>query len=103
MVDRKTAIKTVKSFIADCMQNGLTFDKVLIFGSIANGEIHSWSDIDLMLFSNQFSDNIFENLKLYSKINIRYPIIETHPYHTKYLYSQDPFIEKMSKNSIEVR
>ncbi|RLD91197.1 MAG: hypothetical protein DRJ13_17595 [Bacteroidetes bacterium] len=30
-----------------------------------------WSDIDLLLISDQFGDNIFDNLKLYSRINIK--------------------------------
>jgi len=29
----------------------------------------------MILTTNQFSDNIFDNLKLYSKINIKYPSI----------------------------
>ena len=60
------------------------------------------SDIDLLLISDQFTDNVFENLKLYSKINIKYPIIETHPYPTKYYYQEDDFINEISKDSIEI-
>jgi len=47
-------------------------------------------------------DNVFENLKLYSKINIRYPVIETHPYPTKYYYEGDDFIKEIIKDSIEI-
>jgi predicted nucleotidyltransferase len=84
MVTRETAINTTKSFIKDCQLNGLSFYKVLIFGSVVKNTTHKWSDIDLLLVSDQFGNNIFENLKLYSKINIKYPIIETHPCPTKY-------------------
>ena len=49
--------------------------------------MHEWSDIDVMLVSEKFSDNVFENIRMYSKINIKYPDIETHP------YSSDYFIE----------
>jgi predicted nucleotidyltransferase len=107
MVTRETAINTAKSFINDCQLNGLTFHKVILFGSAAKGLTHEcltheWSDIDLLLISDQFGDNIFDNLKLYSKINIKYPIVETHPYPTKYYYEGDAFIKEISKESIEI-
>ncbi len=102
MVTRETAIETAKSFVNDYQLNGLTFHKVLLFGSAVKGLTHKWSDIDLLLISNQFGDNIFDNLKLYSKINIKYPIIETHPYPTKYYNDGDDFIKEISKESIEI-
>jgi predicted nucleotidyltransferase len=102
MVTRETAINTAKSFVEDCKLNGLTFYKVFIFGSVAKGNIHEWSDIDLLLISDQFSENVFDNLKMYSKININYPIIETHPYPTEYYKNGDSFIEQVTKESIEL-
>jgi len=102
MVTRETAINTAKSFVRDCELNGLTFYKVFIFGSVAKGNMHEWSDIDLLLISDQFSENIFDNLKLYSKINIKYPLIETHPYPTSYYKNGDSFIEQVTRESIEL-
>ena len=102
MVTLESAIKTSRLFINDCQSNGLTFHKVLLFGSAAKNKTHEWSDIDLLLISDQFSDNVFENLKLYSKINIKYPAIETHPYPTKYYYEGDDFIKEITKESIEI-
>jgi len=102
MVTRETAINTVKSFVNDCKTGGLTFYKVFIFGSVVKGNLHEWSDIDLLLVSDQFNDNVFDNLKLYSKINIRYPLIETHPYPTKYFQDGDGFINEIVKDSIEI-
>lgn len=80
----------------------LTFYKVLLFGSAAKDIMHEWSDIDLLLISDQFGENIFENLKLYSKINIKYPIIETHPYPTKYYLEGEDFLNEICKKSIEI-
>jgi len=102
MVTREFAINTAKSFIQDCKSNGLTFYKVFIFGSVAKDRIHEWSDIDLLMISDQFNENVFENLKLYSKINIKYPIIETHPYPTHYFKNGDSFIDEIIKDSIEI-
>ncbi len=102
MVTKSTAIELAKSFINDCQSSGLSFTKVVLFGSAATGATHEWSDIDLLLVSDQFSDNIFDNLKLYSKINIKYPSIETHPYPTNYFEEGDDFIDEISKSSIEI-
>jgi len=82
--------------------NGLNFYKVFIFGSVAKNMMHEWSDIDLVLVSDQFGENVFDNLKLYSKINIKYPTIETHPYPTNYFRTGDDFINEIIKESIEI-
>jgi predicted nucleotidyltransferase len=102
MVTRKTAIKTAKAFVKDCQLHGLNFYKVLLFGSAAKKLTHDWSDIDLLLISDQFGDNVFENLKLYSKVNIKYPVIETHPYPTDYYKEGNAFIDEISKEGIEI-
>lgn len=102
MLTRESAIKTAKSFVNECVSKGLLFHKVFLFGSVAKNNTHEWSDIDLLMISDQFNDNIFENLKLYSKINIRYPIIETHPYPKKNFYNGDAFIDEIIKDSIEI-
>jgi predicted nucleotidyltransferase len=102
MVTKEIAINTAKSFLSDCKLNGLTFYKAFIFGSVVKGNMHEWSDIDLLLISDQFNDNVFDNLKLYSKINIKYPIIETHPYATKFYKEGDSFINEVLKESIEL-
>lgn len=102
MVTRESAINTAKSFVRDCKSNGLEFEKVLLFGSMVKNENNEWSDIDLLLISDQFGDNVFENLTLYSKVNIKYPIIETHPFPTKYYLEGDDFISEILKNCIEI-
>ena len=101
MLNEIIAIKTAHSFVEDCRKEGLDFHK-LIFGSVATNKAHEWSDIDLLLISDQFNENLFDNIRLYSKINIRYPLIETHPYTTSYYLQGDEFINQISKNSIEI-
>jgi len=102
MVNREIAIKTAKSFIKECKSNGLIFYKVFLFGSAAKDKMNEWSDIDLLLISDQFNDNVFDNLKLYSKVNIKYPIIETHPYPTSYFKNGHSFINEIMRESIEI-
>jgi len=57
----------------------------------------------LLLVSDRFGENIFDNIKLYSKINIKYPIIETHPYSkNRYLGDSDFIKEILSKENVEI-
>jgi hypothetical protein len=41
MVTREVAINMAKSFVLDCKMTGLTFYKVLIFGSVAKNKLPS--------------------------------------------------------------
>lgn len=102
MVTRESAVNAAKSFVKECQSKGLHFYKVLLFGSAAKNKTTEGSDIDLLLVSEQFGENIFENLKLYSKINIKYPMIETHPYPMIYFLEGDDFINEISEDSIEI-
>jgi predicted nucleotidyltransferase len=102
MAEKEFAISTAKAFVKDCNAAGLYFDKVLLFGSYARGTMHDWSDIDLLLVSKQFSRNTFDNLKLYVKVNSKYPIVETHTYPTDYFLQGDGFIEEVLKSSVEI-
>lgn len=101
MVDKQAAL-TAKLFIDECMSNGITFYKVFIFGSAARNDMHPGSDIDLILVSEQFSENVFDNLKLYSRINIKYPNIETHPYPKNYFLVGDDFLSAIKDECIEI-
>lgn len=103
MAVREFAINTATNFINECRLNGLSFYKIFLFGSYAKGDADEHSDIDLMLISDQFTYNIFDNLKLYSKINIKYPIIETHPYPTSEYLNGNDFIKEIEKDSIVIQ
>ena len=58
MVTRESAIKTAQYFIKDCNSIGLTFFRVFLFGSMAKGNIHEWSDIDLLLINEVIKESI---------------------------------------------
>ena len=99
MAHKEFAIKTA-TYFNECRSKGLSFYKILLFDSYANGEASEHSDIDLLLVSDQFTNKIFENLKWYSKINIKYSTIETHPYPTSEYLQGNDFIREIEKESI---
>jgi predicted nucleotidyltransferase len=102
MVTQQAAINTARAFVHDCKVIGLTFDKVLLFGSYARNTAHKASDIDLLLISKKFNEDIFANLKQYVKVNIRYPLIETHPYSFEKFKEGDEFLTQIVKDGIEI-
>ncbi len=102
MVSKETAINIARSFVNECRLNGLNFYKVLLFGSFAKGDIHESSDIDLLVISDQFTDNIFDNIRMFAKANIKFPIIEVHPYPTSYYLSGDDFIKEIENESLVI-
>lgn len=103
MVTQQTAIETAHAFVRDCETAGLVFDQVVLFGSYAQGTAHEASDIDLLLVSQQFTDDLFANLRLYSKININYPLIETHPLPLNKLEEAGEFVERIGKQGIRIK
>jgi predicted nucleotidyltransferase len=102
MAPREYAIKIATEFVNECRAKGLFFYKVFLFGSYAKGDEKEHSDIDLILISDQFNNNVFDNLKLYSDINIRFPIIETHPYPKNDYLEGNEFINEIEKESIVI-
>lgn len=102
MATRDYALRVSKSFINECIANGINFYKVFMFGSAARDEMHAGSDIDLILVSDQFNENVFDNLKLYSKINVKYPNIETHPFPKTYFLQGDDFLSQIKNECIEI-
>lgn len=91
MPDRESSINTIREFVTECNKINLLISKAILFGSVASGTATPYSDIDVALFSDQFTNNILENLDLIGAVNIRYPEIEVHPYPTSQ-YSQDSFM-----------
>jgi hypothetical protein len=54
------------------------------------------------LISKKFNEDIFANLKQYVKVNIRYPLIETHPYSFEKFKEGDEFLTQIVKEGIEI-
>jgi predicted nucleotidyltransferase len=102
MVTQQAAISTAHEFVKECQAIGLTFNKVLLFGSYAKGSMHEGSDIDLLLISKKFTDDVFANLRQYANVNIRFPQVETHPYSYQQFMEGDEFLQQIIKEGVEI-
>ncbi|MCX6352138.1 MAG: nucleotidyltransferase domain-containing protein [Bacteroidetes bacterium] len=102
MLTREIAIETVKQFVKTCKENNIFFTKVILFGSAATGKTNEYSDIDLLLASDQFGFSKWDNLGLIARINNKYTLIEAHTFPTQYFLEGDPFINEIKRTGIEI-
>ena len=102
MVNRESAIKEIKGFVGLCKKNGLVFSKVLFFGSAANGSATEDSDIDVMLFSDKFSDNVIENKGMISRFLRNYYNLDIKAYPSDRFEKGGLLIDEVKKNGLEI-
>jgi uncharacterized protein len=100
MLTRQAIIKATQEFVESAKKNNLTIEKILLFGSYAKGNLHEYSDIDLAIFSKQFSDNPFENIKMIQTAK-RLPQMQLHLYPFKE-FEKDPFVNEIKKHAINI-
>ncbi len=100
MLTRQDILKAIGEFVKSANQNNLTIEKILLFGSYAKGNPHEYSDIDLAVFSKQFTENPFENIKLI-QCTTRLPQMQLHLYPLKE-FDEDPFVNEIKKHALEI-
>ena len=103
MLTKQIAIKKVKQFLNECQRIPITIDKAVLFGSAVKGMATEYSDIDLALFSDKFSDNILKNIDLNGRVNIRFPDIDVHTFPTVYYNKKGILIDQIRKTGIEIK
>lgn len=100
MFTRQNILKSVEDFVSSAKKNNIIIEKVLLFGSYAKGTPHDHSDIDLAVFSKQFTDNPFKNNELI-QFTKRLPQMQLHLYPLKE-YDDDLFVNEIRKHAIEI-
>ena len=70
-MDKTTINKVVSYLHKSLVANGLTDNRIALFGSALNGNMHSESDIDMIVVSKSFENkNIFERIDMTSKAQL---------------------------------
>jgi predicted nucleotidyltransferase len=101
MLTKRIALSRAKQFLEECRQLPFEIDKAILFGSTIQGKATESSDIDLALFSKNFSDNILQNIDLIGKINIRYPEIDVHTFHSD--GTKGILLDQILKTGVEIK
>ncbi len=102
MFTKETAIEYSHDFLKECKKLPLTIDKAILFGSAVRGTIGDYSDIDLALFSPEFTDNILNNLDLIALANVNFPDLDVHTYPTSALYGKGLLVNEIKETGIEI-
>ncbi len=102
MFTKKDLKKYISDYISECNKLGVHFKKVILFGSYARNTAHKWSDVDLALVSDDFSDMGWDDRGKISMANIKFADIEPHMFNSAYFEKGDPFIEEIIKTGKEI-
>lgn len=96
--------RLVDSFRNLLTKEGISFDKLLLFGSKVKGKNHKWSDIDLCVVSNDFGNDYHKELvRLNILANRVDPVIEVFPMTSKDLKDKfDSFASEIVKTGVLV-
>ncbi len=100
MLTRQAIIKAVQDFVISANENKVIIEKILLFGSYAMGNPHKFSDIDLAIFSPQFTDNHFENNKAI-QFTKRLPQMQLHLYPLKE-FDENDFVQEIKKYAMDL-
>jgi len=103
MINRKRSINLIHDYVRHCKERNIQIKKVILFGSYANGKADEFSDIDIVLVSDQFTDNSYFNWKMLVPVNVKFVDIEPHPFSSSYFRKGDPFIDEIKKTGIEIK
>ena len=103
MINRKRSINLIHDYVRHCKERNIQIKKVILFGSYANGKADEYSDIDIVLVSDQFTDNSYFNWKMLVPVNVKFVDIEPHPFSSSYFRKGDPFIDEIKKTGIEIK
>ena len=78
------AIRVIKKFVKALKREGITIDRVILYGSHATGNVRPDSDIDVAVISKDFGkDRVEEGMILFRIAGKIDPRLEPVPFSTK--------------------
>ncbi len=102
MFNTATAINTSKLFLEELKNIGYSPKKAVLFGSMAKGTMHEYSDIDLAIWDDRFMGSITFDTQPMIKLLVKYSNIEVHSFNTKTDKNINPFVGVIEKEGIVI-
>jgi predicted nucleotidyltransferase len=103
MLSTNDAITYSKAFLKECDNLHVKISRAILFGSSAKNLNQGYSDIDIALFSDNFTDNILKNLDIIGKAAIKFPEIDLHTFPSKSYKSNGFLMEEIKKTGIKLK
>lgn len=96
-------IENLKGYIKLLEKNKYPIKTAILFGSYANGRYNEWSDIDVLLVSDAFEGERFNDKDKIRKITLSYDYnISPHPYNTRDFDSTNLFLKEIISTGIKL-
>ena len=103
MAERNDRLKQIIKRFLEEIQKKYKIDSAYLYGSFAKGTFNKWSDIDIAIVSPDFSDDLFQDRLLLTRV--AYSIddrIEPKPFKKKLFNRNDPLVDEIQKNGIRL-
>jgi predicted nucleotidyltransferase len=92
MVTKSAVNREIQGFLEALEAAGFRVEKAYLFGSMYKGNPHAYSDIDLAVWSPDFSSNYFENMERTASCKRLFKRIELHPFLMEEDADNNPFV-----------
>ncbi len=103
MLNTRIALKQINNFIVDLKaEKDISISKAILFGSVAKGNTHAFSDIDLAIWSDKFEGCVPFDIEKFASVKSKYPLIEVHTFTDKDDKKSNPFIEEIERFGISI-
>ncbi|HRH34874.1 MAG TPA: nucleotidyltransferase domain-containing protein, partial [Catalimonadaceae bacterium] len=102
MLTRKIAINQANQLIQALRVFGIAPVRAILFGSVAKGKQHAWSDIDLAIWSADFTGVLGLDVEKILPVLRPFPMVEVHTFHPDESEANNPFIREIVKTGIEL-
>jgi predicted nucleotidyltransferase len=95
MVTKSAVNQEIQGFLEALEAAGFRVEKAYLFGSMYKGNPHAYSDIDLAVWSPDFSSNYFENMEKTAPLKRLFKRVELHPFRPEEHAADNPFIAEI--------
>ncbi len=94
-------IEIINKFLFELSESNIRIEKAALFGSYAKGTYNEYSDIDIALFSGDFSGNPYLDNELIRKAKFATSYaIEAHTFTLGELDGNNPFVSEILRHGI---
>lgn len=102
MLTKKNLNKVLADIPVVLASIGVEVDRVILFGSYAKCEAGPDSDVDVAVWSPQFSGYGLRDLDLYRPLLRKYPMLDIKTFVSGTTADDDPFLEVIENTGIEI-
>ena len=103
MLTKRDLDNLLNGFRTDLSANGLSPNKMLLFGSYAKGNVHQYSDVDVAVWSEQFTGDWLDDYEKAKPVLRKYPRVQAKLYPANADENNfDPFIEEIKRTGITI-